>query len=788
MSGLGRVVRAGVARRRAAAVVTCLSTLAACAAAVAAAALLLASNQPFLHAFATQHGAQLTAAFDASKADTAQLAATAHAAGVSAVAGPLPSATATVRLDAPDGSELTLSGLALVGRSQPGGPVDDVALVSGHWVTGPGQIVLSTQLLQVPLGSPAAFPNAPGAPTLTVVGYAQSVTDSADAWVEPSQAFALADQGTAPTYQMLYRFARAGTDAQVLADRSAVTAMLPAGALTGSTSYLATQIAADHNVAPFVPFIVAFGVLALATAVLIITNVVSGAIGSALFKIGVLKALGATPAQVMRAYAWIALLPAALGVALGTVLGNVIATPLLHNAEIAYNTGTLGVPLPVNLFVPLAALALVALCALIPALRAGRTSVTAALAVGRAPRAGRGRFARRILLALPIPQPVGLGLGAPPTRPARYLSVIAALVFGTMALTFAVGLRASLEDVNAGIHAEQNVDVNVLPNVAADGGSAKTGPGAGELSAADAAAVQGAIARQRGTASYYGLAEDEVTVLGTGSSVTAKLYDHVAAASNPYQMIAGSWYTGPGQVVVPSAFLHSTGMRVGDELTLVDNGASARVRIVGEVLDDLAGTELEVIADAATFPGTEPARFGVMPAAGTDIAAYTRQLGDAVQGDGMYAVENPQRGDDQTILAMDALAAVLTLLVVGTAGLGVFNTVMLELRDRIRELGIYKAIGMTPKQTMAMVLSSTVAVGLIAAAIGVPAGIALHDAVIPIMGRAAGTDLPPADVHVFRAMEEVLLGLGGVVIALSAAAIPAAWAARLRTATALRTE
>lgn len=242
MSGLGRVVRAGVARRRAAAVVTCLSTLAATAAAVAAAAMMIASAQPFEHAFGTQNGAHLTATFDGTKATATQLAATAHANGVTASAGPFPETTTTMKVQTPDGIDPSLPDVSLVGRAQAGGPVDDVTLISGHWVIGAEQIVLSTDLISVPLGSTVQFLGAPGQPQLTVVGYAQSVTKTADAWVEPSQAFALAAEGTPPTYQMLYRFAQAGTDEQILADRTAVTGMLPKNALVGSSSYLSMAI------------------------------------------------------------------------------------------------------------------------------------------------------------------------------------------------------------------------------------------------------------------------------------------------------------------------------------------------------------------------------------------------------------------------------------------------------------------------------------------------------------------------------------------------------------------
>src|SRR5262249_48425553 len=203
---------------------------------------------------------------------------------------------------------------------------------------------------------------------------------------------------------------------------------------------------------------------------------------------------------------------------------------------------------------------------------------------------------------------------------------------------------------------------------------------------------------------------------------------------------------------------------------------------------DLSGGGMEVIGDVAIFPGAEPSVFSVLLKPGVDITSYLRSLNTAISGYGASAGGNPQHFDNQRILAIDAGAFLLTLRLAAPPALGVFNTVMVELRDRVRELGIYKAIGMTPRQTIAMVLSSTVAVGLIAAVIGVPAGIALHHYVIPVMGHAAGTDLPRVDVAVFRGLDDVLLVLGGVVIAVLAAMVPAGWAARLRTATALRTE
>jgi putative ABC transport system permease protein len=79
-------------------------------------------------------------------------------------------------------------------------------------------------------------------------------------------------------------------------------------------------------------------------------------------------------------------------------------------------------------------------------------------------------------------------------------------------------------------------------------------------------------------------------------------------------------------------------------------------------------------------------------------------------------------------------------------------------------------------------------IGLLAGLVGVPAGIAVHDWILPRMGAAAGTRFPP---HILAVYSPPLLSglfLGGLVIAVAGALLPAGWAARTSTARALRTE
>ena len=56
------------------------------------------------------------------------------------------------------------------------------------------------------------------------------------------------------------------------------------------------------------------------------------------------------------------------------------------------------------------------------------------------------------------------------------------------------------------------------------------------------------------------------------------------------------------------------------------------------------------------------------------------------------------------------------------------------------------------------------------------------------MAAAAGAELPVSFLDVYRGGELAILALGGVVIAVAGAVLPATWAAQTRTASVLHTE
>jgi putative ABC transport system permease protein len=821
MSALGKVVRAGVGRRRVQTAVMILTTMMAVTASVLAAGLLVASQAPFDTAFANQRGAQLTARFDAGRVSVDQLTATTTVAGVTAAAGPFPVRSVRPHIGTngsgmPVGREI--EPLAFVGRADAGGPVDDLRITSGRWAAQPGEVVLTADNSPLDVGDRMTFPDLPGAPTLTVVGLARSMSDSADAWVTPQQLAALAAPGSTVGYQMLYRFGSAGTDAEIAADRAAINAAVPSGSMTEASSYLTFKQAAEKTAATFVPFVAAFGALGLCMSILVIGIVVSGAVSAATRRIGILKSLGFTPAQVARAYVGQALIPASIGTAVGLVFGNLLAIPVMSDAGSALGGGGTPTIAPwIDVAVPALALGAVVATALPPALRAGRLRTVEAIAVGRTPRAGRGRAVSHLLGRLPLPRSLSLGLATPFKRPSRSATMVAAVLLGSVGVTFGVGLAISLNAVQDDMNRKSPGAAVVqlfgppaprvpgapgapgapgLPGSGDTGGSGDrsgssgSGSGGGDQPArtATTADIAALLKAQPGTRRFFSTGQTKVGVAGLAGRTDVIAYQGDYSWGS-YRMLSGTWFNGPGQAVAPAGFLRSTGTHVGDTITLTDNGHSTTVRLVGEVF----AMQQALLTDSASLDGLDAyivppsVQFNVDIQPGVDRGRYLDSLNQALEPYDLTAQGNDAHVSSNMI-AMDGLAAILTAMLVAVAGLGVLNTVVLDTRERVHDFGVFKALGMSPRQTVAMVVTSVVGIGLVGSVIGTPLGILLQHSVVPAMGTAAGTSIPPGDIAVYHLPVVLPLVLGGLVIAMAGALLPAGWAARTRTATALRTE
>ncbi|MER7187888.1 FtsX-like permease family protein, partial [Streptomyces hyaluromycini] len=322
MRAVWPAARAAVRRRRLQTLVIWLVTLTSTGAIVVALGLVDSASAPFDRAFAKEHGPHVVAAFDPAKVSDARLRQTARGSGVEAVAGPF--AQAAVDIPANANRELT-GAVTIVGRPGPGGPVDRVDLWAGRWADRPGEVVLNRH----PDWSADALGKRirlPSGTVLTIVGYGYEMSRTADAWVAPAQMAALRPTAA----QMLFRFTDASSQSRLRAELSTVTSELPKDALTASQTYLTLKEQVGATARAYAQYLMAFGFLGVVVAVLIVANVVSGAVISGFRHIGILKALGFTPGQVVAVYLTMVSVPAVVGCALGTLVGNVLARPFLR--------------------------------------------------------------------------------------------------------------------------------------------------------------------------------------------------------------------------------------------------------------------------------------------------------------------------------------------------------------------------------------------------------------------------------------------------------------------------
>ncbi|GAA3648238.1 hypothetical protein GCM10022267_38460 [Lentzea roselyniae] len=749
-------------------VVVCAST----ATLVMALGLLESAAAPFDRAFATHRGAHLTAAFDPAKVSEDQL-----RSGQTESAGPFLQST----LDTSTG-EVFMGTLTVAGRADPGGSVDRLSVWRGRWATAPGEIVLN----RVPGGegrTDVGFEiTAAGRPKLTVVGFAHSVTGSADAWVTPDQVKAL--QPTA--LQMLYRFQKAATAAEVAEGQQTVTAGLPEGALLGTLSHLTVRDKATSELGVFIPFLMIFGVLGLVVAVLIVANVVSGAVVAGFRHIGVLKALGFTPGQVMAVYLVMVSIPAVAGCVLGTVAGNVFAKPVVQDAVEGFGVTELSFAPWVNAVALLGMPALVISAALVPALRARGLPAARAISAGITTHTGRALRIQRWLSGTRLPRSVSLGLGVPFARAGRSALTLASVVLGVMTVTLAAGVTMSVAAYDDAVRPSYTDRVEVLagrPPGMPVMRTPETGePPAATLSDSDDEKMLRSLP---GTNAVMAVSQLETEVAGGTQDAMIFFYRGDTGALGP-RVLTGHWPDGPGQVVAPSRFLNQRGLGVGDTITVQAGENRTELKIVGVVLTN---NEDQIFADWTALdvlaPGTRAHSYQVRFTPGTDRQTFTAAI---AAGDPGLRVLPPRDGSSSTAVILISAATVLTLVLGAVAALGVFNTVVLNARERRRDLGMLKSIGMTPRQVTVMLVTSMGALGVVGGLVGVPVGVVVHQLVVPAMAHAGQADAVDILMNVYHAPALVLLALAGVVIAVLGALVPSRGAARLSIATVLHNE
>ncbi len=242
-----------------------------------------------------------------------------------------------------------------------------------------------------------------------------------------------------------------------------------------------------------------------------------------------------------------------------------------------------------------------------------------------------------------------------------------------------------------------------------------------------------------------------------------------------------------GAAIVPAGLAASLGLSVGQTIALpTADGRVLELRIAGIVERSLPGSGGEAVlvgwGDATNALGLAGAdAFAVRFAPDAPPAAR-----DALRtAANAYALEivplDRIGGAISDALArifglFDALAIVAVLI----ATLGVVNTLTVNVIERVREIGLLRAVGMTRRQVWRSVAVEAGILGLAGAILGIVVGLAVGAAMVLLAGGrldvGAGVPWPTVGLTLIL----------GVVVAMLAAAYPAYLASRLSIVRAVR--
>ena len=764
---------ADLRRRRLQAGVIFVTVLLSIAAGTMAVTLMSQTRDPYQAAFQAQKGAHLQVAYKAGT-DPRLLSTTPAAIGATAFGGPYPVSTIQFKF-----KEQKFF-VDAVGRDNPLGDVEVLNITSGRWAQANDEIVLTrsfADLHGISIGDRVKVTSVAQTPVLNVVGEVVDIDEgSADlssqrAWVQAAAIPSLTSPDSS-YYLMDYRFAADPTSAQLQGYTDRLRAALPAGSITGSLNYILIRNIFNITNQILTGVLSAFSIFALAATLAIVATLVTGIVISAYREIGIMKAIGFMPAEVVGVFALQIVIPALAACMLGIPLGTIVSQPLLANSSHALGLSyTPSFSIGMDLMILAGGLFVVAIAATLPALRAGLLKPIAAIAKASAPRGAGGRLLRKSAARAHLPRPVVLGIGDALARPLRAVLTLVTVLLGVATVVVAVGLPRSFLLINNSATGAGNYQVVVT-----------------RTNAYPDSEVMRVLKAQPETARVVAIGGQNITVPGVLDPVNTRLYRGDSSRLG-FLVIAGRWFSAPGEVLAPAALLRDAHLKIGDSFTGSTDGQVLQLRVVGETYDiNNFGHSLfmDLATMASTKPAIEPYMYDVTLASGADVAAYVHRVA-AVQPDliDVHASDTSIITPVQIIdLVLLVIAGVLALIGIG----GVFNTLLLNTRERIRDTATLKALGMSPRQVMAMVTASAAFLALIGGVVAMPVGLYLHHVLNDVISNSAGNDTPPAAYAVFNAYELVLIPLLAVAVASVAALVPGRWAARTNVVEVLHAE
>ncbi|KOV27645.1 permease [Streptomyces sp. XY152] len=298
------------------------------------------------------------------------------------------------------------------------------------------------------------------------------------------------------------------------------------------------------------------------------------------------------------------------------------------------------------------------------------------------------------------------------------------------------------------------------------------------------AALTGELAAVPGVARAVG---DRAIAVATTVAPDLPTTGHgwASAALAPYRLVSGEPPRADGEIAVDARIADGRGLAPGGTVDVIAGGESRPYRVSGVVETDGAsgdGAALFFTDARAARLDPHPDRFdaiGVLTEPGADRSAVLAAVRRVADGAGATTYTGDERGPaaqpeaaaarDLTLQAGGAFGGYAAMII----GFVVAGTVGLSVRHRRRDLALLRAVAATPGQVRRMLLAEVGLLALVAAAVGVPAGLL---ATRCVRDELVSREFVPDGFAVRGGM----LSAAAVTVAVAAVALLAAWIAALR--------
>jgi len=301
-----------------------------------------------------------------------------------------------------------------------------------------------------------------------------------------------------------------------------------------------------------------------------------------------------------------------------------------------------------------------------------------------------------------------------------------------------------------------------------------------------------------GVGSAYGLLEDYAqfvdkdgnSIQNGGAPTIGLSWSQAPDADEPLRLDEGRAPRRDGEVAMDIGTATRHGFKVGDEVDVLLEGPKERFRIVGlfgfgDELDALAVTFAAFDLETAQRVFGAPDRIdavNVTTAPGVSPAELQARIQERL-GPG-YEVELASDFASDRSSEFSEFFDLLTQLLLGFAAIGlvvgafiIFNTFAILVAQRTREFGLLRAMGASGPQVVVAVVLEAALVGLVAALLGLAAGVGLAALLLAVVSEL-GFDIPDGPLLVEERTIIAALAVG-VLVTVASSVIPALRASRI---------